>query len=128
MQVADDRATLDQSKSGIANLPRFSRSVTIGRNSRFLNLTEEDRETLGGVEYRSLKLLLKITSGARVLFSVSLTSLELMKIWIGGLTPVPAYFVLGHLLGAICLIPWIHNAPTKYKDWLQESGQNETWW
>ncbi|KAL2758874.1 hypothetical protein ACRALDRAFT_2052263, partial [Sodiomyces alcalophilus JCM 7366] len=100
-EAADDKATLAQSKSGIASLPRLSRSVTIGRNSRFFNLTEEDRETLGGVEYRSLKLLLKITS---------------------------AYFVLGHLLGAICLIPWIHNAPSKYKDWLQESGQNETWW
>ncbi|ROT34443.1 potassium transporter [Sodiomyces alkalinus F11] len=100
---AADRVTLTQSRSGIVSLPRLSRSVTIGRNSNFFNLTEEDRETLGGVEYRGLKLLLKITSAV-------------------------AYFVLGHVLGAICLIPWIHNAPSKYRDWLQESGQNETWW
>lgn len=38
----------------------LSRQVTLGRNSEFLNLTKEDREKLGGIEYRSLKLLLKI--------------------------------------------------------------------
>ncbi|EQB46072.1 trk family potassium uptake protein [Colletotrichum gloeosporioides Cg-14] len=43
-----------------ADLPYLSRQVTVGRNSQFFHLTEQDRELLGGIEYRSLKLLLKI--------------------------------------------------------------------
>lgn len=35
----------------------------MGRNSQFYNLTAQDRERLGGIEYRALKLLLKIASG-----------------------------------------------------------------
>jgi hypothetical protein len=44
-------------------LPRLSSQATIGRNSQFQNLTKEDRELLGGLEYRALKLLLKIVVG-----------------------------------------------------------------
>lgn len=33
---------------------------TIGRNSTFVHLTEEQKEELGGVEYRAIKLLIKI--------------------------------------------------------------------
>lgn len=47
----------------ISDLPGLSKQVTVGRNSRFYNLTKEDRERLGGIEYRSLKLLLKIVLG-----------------------------------------------------------------
>lgn len=36
---------------------------TIGRNSAFINLTEEQREELGGIEYRSLKTLTLILGG-----------------------------------------------------------------
>ncbi|KFY24307.1 hypothetical protein V493_05328 [Pseudogymnoascus sp. VKM F-4281 (FW-2241)] len=82
-------------------LPFLSRETTVGRNSQFHNLTAEDRVKLGGIEYRSLKLLLKITSG---------------------------YFFGLHTFGVICLLPWIHNAPSKYTDWLQECGQDKTWW
>lgn len=46
-----------------SDLPYLSREVTVGRNSQFHNLTAEDRLRLGGIEYRSLKLLLKIVSG-----------------------------------------------------------------
>lgn len=38
------------------------------------------------------------------------------------------YFFGLHLFGAICLLPWIHNAPAKYTDWLAECGQDKTWW
>lgn len=38
----------------------LSRHATIGRNSDFQNLTKADRERLGGMEYRSLQLLLKV--------------------------------------------------------------------
>lgn len=49
-----------------ANLPRLSSQASVGRNSKFHNLTAEDREQLGGIEYRSLKLLLKIVIGEAV--------------------------------------------------------------
>lgn len=47
----------------VGDFPNLSREVTIGRNSIFHNLTSEDREELGGIEYKSLKLLLKIIVG-----------------------------------------------------------------
>ncbi|KAM0204841.1 hypothetical protein ACHAQI_009790 [Fusarium lateritium] len=68
------------------DFPRLSREVTIGRNSIFHNLSSADREELGGIEYKSLKLLLKIIVG---------------------------YYVCLHSLGAISLIAWIHNAPER---------------
>ncbi|GAA5838941.1 hypothetical protein JCM3766R1_004535 [Sporobolomyces carnicolor] len=50
--------------------PRMSKLVnyltfdaTVGRNSRFHNLTAEQQEELGGIEYRALSLLLKIIIG-----------------------------------------------------------------
>ncbi|KAB2568855.1 Potassium transport protein 1 [Lasiodiplodia theobromae] len=81
--------------------PYLSKQVTIGRNSEFYNLTAEDRERLGGIEYRSLKLLLKIVVG---------------------------YFFGLHLFGAICLAGWIQTANSKYRDYLAECGQDKTWW
>jgi len=47
-------ATRDSSEGP---LPYLSYQPTIGRNSTFINLTEEQREELGGIEYRSLKTL-----------------------------------------------------------------------
>lgn len=47
----------------INDVPFLSRQATLGRNSQFKNLTSHDREILGGIEYRSLKLLLKIVVG-----------------------------------------------------------------
>ncbi|KAF5508931.1 Low-affinity potassium transport protein [Colletotrichum fructicola] len=84
-----------------ADLPYLSRQVTVGRNSQFFHLTERDRELLGGIEYRSLKLLLKI---------------------------VFSYFIGLHVFGVICLLPWILHAPPKYKSWLLENGQGQVWW
>ncbi|KAJ4267541.1 hypothetical protein NW762_003648 [Fusarium torreyae] len=81
--------------------PFLSRQATIGRNSQFHNLTAQDRKLLGGIEYRSLKLLLKI---------------------------VTAYFFGIHLLGAICLVGWIQTADSKYKEVLETAGQDKNWW
>lgn len=53
---------------------------SIGRNGQFYDLTEEQREYLGGVEYRALKVLFVIVS---------------------------VYFVLWQALGAIALGAWI---------------------
>lgn len=52
-----------QQQPALNDVPFLSRQATIGRNSQFHNLTTRDRELLGGIEYRSLKLLLKIVTG-----------------------------------------------------------------
>lgn len=44
-------------------MPYLSYQPTMGRNSLFVNLSEEQREELGGIEYRALKLLAAILSG-----------------------------------------------------------------
>jgi hypothetical protein len=83
------------------NLPNISSQATQGRNSQFYNLTAEDRERLGGIEYRALKLLLKI---------------------------VTVYYFGLHLFGAICLVGWIQHANPKYREYLADCGQDKTWW
>ncbi|RKL33122.1 Low-affinity potassium transport protein [Fusarium proliferatum] len=85
----------------INDVPFLSRQATLGRNSQFKNLTSHDREILGGIEYRSLKLLLKI---------------------------VVVYFFGLHIFGAVCLVGWIHTADKQYADILQSSAQDKTWW
>ncbi|RPA76344.1 potassium transport protein 1 [Ascobolus immersus RN42] len=64
-------------------------------------LTRREKDELGGLEYTSLKLLLKIVFG---------------------------YFFGLHVFGAICLTVWIQFAPQKYKDILAESAINKSWW
>ncbi|KAF5010553.1 hypothetical protein FDECE_3295 [Fusarium decemcellulare] len=54
--------TLDTIKSAWSNdhtkdMPYLSYTPTMGRNSNFVGLTLEQREELGGIEYRSLKTL-----------------------------------------------------------------------
>lgn len=83
------------------DLPEFSSQATMGRNSQFYNLSTEDRDRLGGIEYRSLKLLLKIVTG---------------------------YFFGLHLFGAIALVGWILHADPKYRVYLAECGQGSVWW
>ena len=53
-------------------MPYLSYTPTIGRNSQFVDLDEEQREELGGIEYRSLKLLLKILIGKQLCASAGL--------------------------------------------------------
>lgn len=81
---------------------KLSAHAILGRNSNFVNLSEEDRDRLGGIEYRSLKLLLKI---------------------------VVTYYVSLHLIGIVCLTPWIHKtSESKYREYLASVGVNATWW
>lgn len=57
----EPRASMSSERPPALNgKPLLSRQATVGRNSQFKNLTSEDRDALGGIEYRSLKLLLKI--------------------------------------------------------------------
>lgn len=60
----------------------FSIPGIIGRNSHFSNLSIADRERLGGVEYRTLELLIIV---------------------------VPLYFVAWQFLGAIGMGAWVKN-------------------
>ena len=57
-------------------MPYLSWQPTIGRNSAFVDLTEEQREELGGIEYRSLKTL------AIVLVCKSFVSIPFATIYI----------------------------------------------
>ncbi|EMD88757.1 hypothetical protein COCHEDRAFT_1205887 [Bipolaris maydis C5] len=66
-----------------------------------IDLTSLSPEELGGVEYRALRVLLKVVVG---------------------------YFFGLQLFGVICLIPWIHLAPLKYKEYLASQGVDKTWW
>ncbi|KAL7775760.1 hypothetical protein CFE70_009604 [Pyrenophora teres f. teres 0-1] len=66
-----------------------------------LDLSSLTPEELGGVEYRALRVLLKITVG---------------------------YFFGLHIFGVICLLPWIHLAPSKYQDYLATHAVGKTWW
>jgi Trk-type K+ transport system membrane component len=81
-------------------MPYLSWTPTIGRNSNFVDLTEEQREELGGIEYRALKMLALILT---------------------------CYFVGFHLLGMACLTPWIRHTPT-YKAVVDKVGVNAYWW
>ncbi|KFG87317.1 putative cation transporter [Metarhizium anisopliae] len=83
------------------DMPYLSTGASIGRNSRFYNLTRQDRNELGGIEYRSLKLLLKV---------------------------VVAYYFGVHLIGAIGLVGWILHADSKYAAHLDEFAQDKIWW
>ena len=51
------------SKENEPPTPYLSYQPTIGRNSAFVDLTEEQREELGGIEYRSLKTLAVVLVG-----------------------------------------------------------------
>lgn len=72
----------------------------VGRNSKFITLTKEQKEELGGVEYQAMKLLSKI---------------------------VACYYFGFHLLGAILLTAFIENMKN-YKIALQNDGVGSAWW
>jgi hypothetical protein len=80
--------------------PYLSWVPTIVRNSAFVNLNEQQREELGGIEYRALKTL------AIVLLS---------------------YYAAFHLLGLICLTPWLMKSG-RYGPIVNEFGVGRPWW
>lgn len=79
--------------------PYLSWQPTVARNSFFVNLTEEQREELGGIEYRALKTLALILLG---------------------------YFFLFHIFGIVCLTAWIY--PSSYASIVTNDGQGRAWW
>ncbi|KZF20199.1 potassium transport protein TRK1/TRK2 [Xylona heveae TC161] len=81
-------------------MPYLSWQPTIGRNSAFIDLTEEQRDELGGIEYRALKTLAFI---------------------------LVVYFIGFHLLGVVCLLPWIVRSE-RYGAVVDAVSQNKVWW
>lgn len=80
--------------------PYLSWNATVARNSNFVDLTEEQRDELGGIEYRALKTL------AVVLIS---------------------YYVGFHLFGMISMIGWIMTVDT-WGDIVKADGIGRPWW
>lgn len=81
-------------------MPYLSYQATIGRNSAFVNLTEEQREELGGIEYRALKTLAAILC---------------------------CYYVGFHLIAMVCFTPWITES-RYYSNLVRADGINPVWW
>ncbi|KAK8076415.1 hypothetical protein PG994_003687 [Apiospora phragmitis] len=81
--------------------PYLSWQPTIGRNSEFLDLTEEQREELGGIEYRSLKTLAVVVTGF------------FWGFWISGI---------------LCLWPWIAVNNDFYSKIVEAAGASKAWW
>ncbi|KAK6810552.1 hypothetical protein RU639_013753 [Aspergillus parasiticus] len=82
-----------------ATLPYLSWNAAVARNSNFVDLTEEQRDELGGIEYRALKTL-----------AIVLTS----------------YYLFFHILGMVCLVGWIMT--THWGQVVTEIGQGRPWW
>ncbi|KAM7196046.1 Low-affinity potassium transport protein [Naviculisporaceae sp. PSN 640] len=80
--------------------PYLSWEPTLGRNSAFPDLTEEQREELGGIEYRALKTLFIIIS---------------------------FYFVGFSIFGLVCLLPWILTVDY-YGAIVDAVHQSRVWW
>ncbi|TID30102.1 hypothetical protein CANINC_001326 [Pichia inconspicua] len=78
----------------------LSWNPTVGRNSKFIALSSQQKQELGGVEYQSMKLLCKIVS---------------------------AYYIGFHILAIVFFVPF---AATKksYQPLLREDGISPTWW
>ncbi|KAI9047303.1 hypothetical protein LZ554_008751 [Drepanopeziza brunnea f. sp. 'monogermtubi'] len=81
-------------------MPYLSWEPTVGRNSAFVDLTEEQREELGGIEYRSLKSLCLI---------------------------LIAYYVGFTLFGVVSIVPWIFSDDS-YGTIVEAAGASRIWW
>ncbi|KAK9351178.1 cation transport protein-domain-containing protein [Lipomyces doorenjongii] len=88
------------SRKSLGILPYLSYEPTIARNSTFVGLTDEQREELGGVEYRALR------------------TLAVMLV---------AYFFGFLILANISLIPWIINS-SRYRPVVESYAQQPAWW
>lgn len=73
---------------------------TVGRNSTFVHLSDEQKEELGGVEYRAVKLLIKI---------------------------IVIYYVGFHITAMLLLVIYV-NHKSNYKAILAELAILPTWW
>ncbi|KAJ6155834.1 hypothetical protein N7470_006400 [Penicillium chermesinum] len=80
--------------------PYLSWNATVARNSNFVDLTEEQRDELGGIEYRALKTLAVV---------------------------IAAYYVGIHLISAMAMIGWIMTVP-RWGKIVEADGVGRPWW
>ncbi|CAI1578274.1 hypothetical protein SEUBUCD646_0K02660 [Saccharomyces eubayanus] len=73
---------------------------TFGRNSVFIGLTKQQKEELGGVEYRALRLLCNI---------------------------LVVYYIGFNILAFVIIVPWIC-ARHKYAEIVRQNGISPAWW
>lgn len=78
----------------------LSWTPTVGRNSTFIKLTDEQKEELGGIEYRAVKLLIKI---------------------------IVVYYVGFNIIPGVMLLIWIYCMP-HYKNLMISSSISPAWW
>lgn len=81
-------------------MPYLSYNPTMGRNSNFVGLTLEQREELGGIEYRSLRTLALVILG---------------------------YFWGFQILAFTFFLPWVRES-RGYSAIVENIGQSPTWW
>ena len=96
-----DHASVSRTRSEERDtMPYLSWEPTVGRNSLFIDLTEGQREELGGIEYRALKTLAVI---------------------------LVVYFLGFHFFGLISLLPWIMRSGT-WGPVVTGDGVGRPWW
>jgi potassium uptake Trk family protein len=96
------KGALTGDKVKVEQAPYLSWTPTLGRNSQFPGLTMEQREELGGIEFRSLRTL------AIILF---------------------CYFWGFWIFAFVCLLPWIYaSGSQQYAAVVEEAGVSKTWW
>lgn len=78
----------------------LSYQPTVEGNSVFVNLNDDQKEELGGVEYRALKVLAKIL------------------VW---------YYVGWHVLAVVLLLPWGVES-TRFRPKFESEGYTPAWW
>lgn len=83
-----------------STLPYLGWNATVARNSNFIDLTEEQRDELGGIEYRALKTL-----------TVVLIS----------------YYIGFHIIGMVSLVGWIMTQD-RWGNIVKEDGVGRPWW
>ncbi|TQV99494.1 trk family potassium uptake protein [Cordyceps javanica] len=94
------RSALHRDSAKIDDMPYLSYTPTMARNSNFVGLTLEQREELGGIEYRSLRTLAFVLLG---------------------------YFWGFQLFGLVTLLPFIlHN--NYYGNIVEGNGISRIWW
>lgn len=94
----DDNYSLDSRYNMSTNY--LSWNPTVGRNSTFVFMNDAQKEELGGVEYRALKLLGYI---------------------------LVIYYIGFHIICFVLVVPYILTSK-KYSDITRESGVSPTWW
>ncbi|KAI5948642.1 TRK1 [Candida theae] len=78
----------------------LSFAPTVGRNSTFMKMTAEQKDELGGIEYRAVKLLIKI---------------------------IVCYYLGFLIVSSFMLLIWVYCMPN-YKKMLHDNAINPGWW